>query len=335
MNILKKVIEKLNNKNNNIVIKEEESVKKEKNLEIEENTNEKIKKLKAWIKSLNSEEVKKDNYKELINKVNKIIDNDNDNDNDLIVINYINTILEKEENYLKENTKKYDKIKDTILNIKKILKKIDILNEIEEESINKEIISYEVIEDINYTKKIITVNEILIDIGKESIYEILKNNLGNIVNDFEVKIKPFINEYLLILKESNSLKNDAEIFKDEVNKFDSLIKSITVKGQVEFNNQYSKLKNKREKLVVKKDKLDKEEEHLNEKINKILNRINEILLIFEEYKEYILIYLDEEKTIIENKLNTYTKDNKLKDINNNQDNILKLNKLLQILSQET
>ena len=214
-------------------------------------------------------------------------------------------ILEKENLVIKDILNKIEKFN-------KIYIEKSETNNIESDNVNKDInnqIKYEDFLDLIEYKEINVIKDILDNINNN--YEIRKNleeNLEDIFSNYNDKTKDIFSKLEIYEIEIIDLTKEIEKFTSEIKEFTIYANKINAKGQIELKQEYPKLQRMRGNLVAKEKVYIEKEKILNSKILDIFNEIKDSISDFNELREYILIYIEEESEKIQKTLSTFTKD---------------------------
>ena len=318
MNIIKKIINIFKSKDNikeqktlikknnveiNNILKEDQNItKKETNIIVNQDKNiETVGKLKMITDNIEKNSIKDVKVIKLIEEINRNVNNGEIKESEIKKIyNDVIKVLESDD----IDIKKIQQLETKIVNINKIIKLINKL----QLTIKDETITYENYLKSDHYLKMVRVIEILEKIEEYELKTLLENNLGSLYLDFENKVKTGIYEFKKIEKESNELVVNVEKLTEEVIAFTNVLNKATSKTKIELKNDYDKLKRARTSLENKKNEYTKKEEEINNAIINICIDIEENIVMLNKLVEYIVLYLTEENDIIENELNTYTKD---------------------------
>ena len=265
-----------------------------------------IKSLKLINNDVKTENIEDVKILNILNQVSNCINNKEIKDKEITSLN------EKVDYKLKENTeniKIINEFENKILNIKKILKLISNFNN----EIIIENVTYEDFKESSHYKVINKIIEIVKEINKNNLNNLLENNLGSIYLDFENKEGILFKEYISLNKKVDEFSKCIDIFKEEVEAFTKYINKTNTKTKIEIKADLDKIKRVKKALEDKKEEYTKKEEEINNSIIEICKKIEELTVMFNDILEYIALYTSEEKDNIENKLNTYTKEKNIKD----------------------
>ena len=351
MSILKKIINIFKTKekriNKDTFLKKENILKKEDNLskeiinetkdvkieDIQEKDVEKLNELNnsqiiTSLKLINDnvqeDKIEDETVIDIFKEINKHVVNE-----EIKEIDKIN-LSEKIDNKLKESLdsiKCVEELESKIFNLKKILKLIkNFKSEIISENVTYE--NFNSCEQYNAMNRIY---EIVKEIEKNNLKVLLEENLGSIYLDFESKQQLLFKEFTTLTKQVNEFLSCIDIFKDEVLKFTNVVNKVNSKIKIEIKADYDKIQRTKKGLEDKREEYIKEEEQINNIIIDICRKIEELTVMFSDVLEYIVLYISEEKTNMESKLNTYTKDKNIKDISKLKYAKEQLNKLMNIL----